>query len=467
MSPSVILDLLKPKWQDFFHHLKAALLVGSIVSLTHSYGLLGWLDALMLMPARLSDTHATTPLRSEGDMPVVVLIDKATYETGFAQRSPLDRNKLATLLDDLSKEDSRPKVLALDLDLSPIPGDEADQRAQNLLDEKIRALASKGTRVILARPFSTRTLVELKHAWMSRLCAVDALGRKPNLLFGSVELKSHFGQIVQYEVATPTLGILAVAPESPLPTCPPPAALLSDLAEHIPDQSREHVSKFKPFNARFFQHVDRHVLWVGGDGHVRATNEAGEPVSTRGRTVFIGGAYDDRDQFHVPVGVGSAGKTEGVIVHAAVYFSEKFPLNSGDASWVPWAAFVLDLCVGFVMGYLFAATWSLDGLFKRWTHDHAALAYIASRFSLLLNVVILMTMLYVFLWLAYECAYPNNWWIHPGPIILGVFIKFLINRESGSHSSHEHGSHARTYSLLTWLEVCVLLGFAAYNLAHH
>jgi len=454
----------------FLHHLRVALVVGAAVSILHGWGLLKWLDALMLSAAGPSgslhapaDPSATTPPTPPG-LPWVLLIDPATYELGFRQSSPLDRQKLAQLIGQVpARSEQGPRTVAIDLDLSPVPGDTAAQAA---LDAQLARLVRGQTQLVLAHPAGTQRLHELKATWMSALCEHNGKPGAGRLTFASPAVLTHFGQVLQYDPQARTLGVVAHQPELQTAPCATPAALLSALADGLPADAKG-VAPLRPFNAKLFLQIERQIVLTQADGGLVRADGAPTPPAWAGAALFIGGAYDARDRFRVPVAIGGERSTEGVIVHAAAYYTQQHPLRESQ-----WLAFALDIVAGVLMGYLFHATWGLARhAVGRASQRGPWAEALAQRVGLLGNVLALAVALYVCLSLAYTYAYPMNWWVNPGPVILGVFCKFLIGSGAGRLSEAPHGDAghgpARSAEGLAWAEAAVLTAVALYLIATH
>lgn len=411
----------------FRHHLLVALIVASVVGVLHGSGALGWLDAVMLSFA--GSAQSESPTRSaefarRETMPLIWTIGQALYESEFHQTSPLDRRKLARLIGAIPTDRAgAPTMLVLDLDVSPVPGDAA-KSAQQELDQVLHKLATAGTRLLIPLPgrTETRELQQLKLQWLQRVCSWKNSDGTPTVTLALPYIKEHFGRVIQFQHEQLALGNVAANPTLAEHLCPSVASLFDALV--LPQSE----GPLGPFNARFFTHLPQH----------RVVAETLAPaIDFAGRTVFLGGAYDDKDRFLTPL-AGTDRRIEGVAVHAAIWFSTKYPVDV----WQGLRAFLLDILLGLLIGYLFGWTWSRYQAAQAGQGDWSpARNYLTVRGLLLGNFAVLALLIFVFMSLAAGYFYPRNYWINPGPIILGVFVKFLIS--SRGHRDHPgDGGHA-------------------------
>lgn len=416
-------------WAHFLHHLQVAAVVASVVTVLHHLGWLGWLDATVLRV--LYKAPAAVQLEPPGDLPRIVLIGDRLFEDEFGQASPLARDKLARLLQLIV--DQRPAVLAIDLDLSPGPGD--DQAAQQGLDGLILAAADSGIRVVLPLPLpvASPTSQTTKFAWMRRLCAT------PGIDFGLVDILIHSGSVLQFEARAPSLGILAAAeigghkpPEEGLcakvrePDGRWAKVLLGKAYGDSLQKRYEFGSHPRQFNSRFLAHVGQLTRRLESLDDLQTSSTDG-PAPLTGRTVFLGSGYSVKELFPMPLVDAPNGLLEGVAIHAAVYASSREPVTAVEGALAYW----LDLLLGILAATLFARTWQhYRNANDAWRHQGRIRDYAANACWLGLNFVLLVIVAYLCLVLAGNLFYPCNVWINPGPILLGVFVKFMLASRS-------------------------------------
>ncbi len=425
------------------HHLRAATIVASVVTLLHSAGLLGGLDGFMQRLIGSAGPVWRTRSAAPASLPAVLLVGEPLYERAFSQASPLAPAGIAQIVDAIPrKPGERPATVVIDLDLSPGPDERVDDPGRGTLDDALRRQLAAGTRVVLPLPIrvSTPGLQQVKHAWIRRLCGWNLhLAPGPGRLdFGLSDVITHGGSVMQFDPQQPTLGVVAATPA---------ATTLCDRAldpsgrwraplvgSQFPDSAlvaiaAVHEFGLRPFNARFFSADDRNV-------QVLDTLDAGGwqaalgPLA--GRALFIGTGLTAQPRFLMPL-EHDGRPVEGVVVHAATYYSVAHPVTIPS----DWKAFALDVALGVVMGYAFAWSW-------RW-HLHVGVrcrsraglaAHWAPRGSLLMNLLLAAASIALSVVVADAFFFPLNLWVNPVPIVLGVFVKFLIATRVSHDDAH-------------------------------
>lgn len=446
------------------HHLRAALAVASIVTLLHGASVLGWLDSLMLRLVVGAGPAAEQRPTDAGDLPAVLLIGPELHETAFGQASPLDSAQMARLLalvpDDAQ---SRPHTVVIDLDLSPGPREALGDIGRAALDRQFERLVASGVKVVLPLPWrsATEEAQQRKFDWMRRLCGMNKGLRAPGLAFGLPDIVTHQGVVLQFEASHPSLSVVARDPTAALTLCrraledgtrwraPLLAASFGNSALFEPARTG-----LRPFNARLFVAGDRAV------GVARTLNTLPEDLPPLGqRALFVGAGYNPQDRFVVPV-EGPGRPVEGVMVHAAIYDSMAHPVKPAEGL----VAFLIDVVLGIGLGYVFAASWG-------W-HQQVASANAAAdtltrllhpRLSLLVNFALAGMLAALGVFVANRFLFPLNWWVNPGPIVLGLFAKFLLASRSGHADAKPANSAMWRLSNLDTLALVVLtLGTIVY-----
>lgn len=463
-------------WHAFIHHLQLALLVASLVGLLHHAGALGWLDAVMLRLSGSVHARSIQPPGPDAAPPEVFLIGEDLYENPFGQRAPLDRQRLASLIRAVPTDEAqRPATVVIDLDLSPVTGDEA---AQAKLDDALKALAEADIRVVLPlpTPVGTQSLQRLKADWLQRACqwrspAPHGHGR---VLLANTEMITHAGQALQFDPAAFTLGVAAALPGD--------SEEFDDLCQSGKEQQMAAVSSAlptpalrlhhtsrtsqEPYNAHYFGGADAHIHLLSAPDRLPETGDH-HPVPLAGHTLFIGGAYDSRDRFSTPL--DPTGQTvEGVVMHAATYYSALHRVEV-DMNFI---ALALDIVAGIGLGYLFAWSWGChakaQSLRRR---DGGWLGYVAPKLTLVMNFALAAVLVAALVWAAASWAYPHNWWVSPGPMVLGMFTKFLLTSRPGDHAP----AQAPLPAAAPWIDRLVFIGLVLANIgvivmhgmAHH
>jgi len=444
------------RWKhSLSHHLIVALTVASAVGLLHHSSALDWLDAMMLRltGAVVAQEGGKKPLKFEP--PEILLIGSTVYEQVFEQRSPLDRAKLATLLEALFRQPGGlPSTLVLDVDVS----DNGTDSGQAALDQQLERLVRGGVGLILPLPLpvTTSTLLESKVSWMRRACGWNSSEAVKNgrVVFANTELLSHAGRVLQYSTRDLTLGMAATRPKGAEDVCMHEARVQKMLvhASTPPERrklvaSTRHFPKTRPFNAEFFHGLTDHVheLQSTTPPSVRAD---GVPLSFEGRVVFLGGSYDSRDRFESALEEDGQ-PTEGVTLHAAVFYSASHPVTVEQGI----GALIADILFGVAAGFMFSWAWQ--------RHDAVRAAggwrgYVAPKLIFLGTLLFAVLLAVSLVWLAARFFYPLNLWVSPGPVVLGVCAKLMLSR---------HGHTENVPHVSQWLNRAGVGALALGNLA--
>lgn len=472
------------RYANALHHLQVALAVASLVGLLHVSGQLAWLDAAMLRLAGAAHrTVMPVPPAATSGMPEVLLLSEAMYERDFQQRSPLDRARVAQLLEALFPAESKaPATLVIDLDLSDTGHDAAGQAR---LDGLLGRLVASGTRLVLPVPLwvTSAEASALKLRWIRDVaCAWNLKG--PGLVtFASPLVRTQGGLVLQYSPRELSLGVAATRPPGAETVCeqtPGTQAerLVMTGTAHVDDLKTRtaHAPAMRPFNAHFFAALDQHV-------HVLKTIDQplDDPSPARRwaeGVVFLGGGYDHRDRFETPLTQDGV-PIDGVTLHAATYFSTMAPVNDR----LHLLAWLIDVAVGVGAGFLFARLW---GARAQAAQRGAWTGYLGPKLLTLLTLAMALALAALAVQVAAQKAYPNNLWISPGPVVLGVFAKLLLtglhaaagHGGSSEHAQVAHDTHGKHRPAgpatglglavwLDWLFVLVLVALCLYKLLTH
>lgn len=429
---------MEPKgWRWWFHegldHFKVALILFSVVVILEHHGWMNWLDSLSLRAA--STMHFDLPFGGKDapavqtDRPLTILISDEMFEREFKQISPLDRDRLAELIDPILA--GKPKNLVIDLDLSPGPGD-TDASGQTRLNNLLMERAGTGTRIVLASPFPVLgdELLAKKLAWMVRLCDAGVDFAYPFLLESQGLVLRYPGEIETIGRVTRREHTAATEPETLCFQAKQGVAHAAFLDKNLPVDFSTEQNNFETqhlLNPAFFDAVDSIRLSQLTD--IKAAD-------LNGRTIVLGSGFNANDQFNT-----AFGKFEGAVLHAATIYSETYTTKSNH-----YLAAFLDLGIGVLAGFLFHWTWGfffhipshlLRGNGKNW------LAYTWQRGWLLISIASF-GMVVVALAMASGALFRNGWWINPGPMILGLFVKSLI-------ASRPHAEQAPPRGIDDWL----------------
>ena len=420
------------------HHLQVALAVASIVGLLHAFGYLGWLDATML---RLAGAEGAAAVRSTAPhgMPELLLVDESMFERDFEQRSPLDRAKLERLLRGLLGDPAQtPKVLVIDVDIS----DNGQDAAQALLDATLSRAVRSGLHLVLAVPpsVSSPAAVARKGNWMRSMrdqaCARDATSSAlpGSLTFASALVTTHSDVVLQYARDELTLGTAARSLVRMPPRACGQADTVLDALLGTSNGRLKPIGALMPFNAHFFGAIAGQTRRLKSlEAALTPSATAKPPISLADKVVFLGGSYDPRDRFRVPL--AHDGKPmDGVEVHAATFYSALHPVTPGN-ELLAWA---IDVALGFACGWAFQLLWTGQTRGAGWAGWGG---YFVPKLVLIFNLAAAALLAWIAVMVAAHWFYPNNYWISPGPVVLGVFAKLLLTalHRGGDHAG-EHGS---------------------------
>jgi CHASE2 domain-containing sensor protein len=284
----------------------------------------------------------------------VIGIDDTDFRGVFQQRSPLNPDELRKLFDTLRP--APPRVVAVDLDLSPASVD--DWPARERLLDSLLAL-SKVTQLVMVCPqgYSTTEPGPLDKAWVQRF-GTEVHFASPDL---SVD-----GLYYDRAKTLPTLGVVGASVASNK-THPPQTPVDWDQACRTMRES----SDVTP---------DLHMIRPAPVEVSNFTSAVTQPESFADRIVLIGGKWGINDQFHL------RGQTEphyGVSLHAWVMATELAqPRQLSEASEL-----VLDVVIGMLAGGIFFVIWRQIGL--NWDHYGKRSLYYALFFVVAFGLPVL------------------------------------------------------------------------------
>lgn len=164
----------------FVHTIRGSLLIGGVVLLLSNTGAWQYFASSMLAhdikrAAQWSHSDAAGP------RVVVVAIDDAGYQDYFSAKSPIDRDRAKQLLQTISDRAPKAQRIALDLDLSPVPGQAVGQKA---LDDFF--LTTPNRWVLAAVNSGSEKDIAEQKTWRAQLC-------QKGISFGLPYLPNEFG----------------------------------------------------------------------------------------------------------------------------------------------------------------------------------------------------------------------------------------------------------------------------------
>lgn len=253
----------------------------------------------------------------------IVGIDDADFRGVFQQRSPLNPDELRKLFDALRL--APPRVVAIDLDLSPASAD--DWPARDRLLSSLLAL-SKVTQLVMVCPqgYSTPEPGPLDREWVHRFSS--------DVQFASPDLNVD-GLYYNSAKALKTLGMVSAAAAKGV------LVKNTKVDWHEACLSLVVEDRGKP---------EFHLIRPAPVGVTSFTQARTQPELLAGRIVLIGGKWGVNDQFRLR---GQSEPFYGVSLHAWVIATELTLLFSPSES----AVLVLDVVIGMVAAGAFSFIW--------------------------------------------------------------------------------------------------------------
>lgn len=441
-----------------FHHFVVALTVASVVGLLHHSGQLEWLDSAMLRIAGSYNSSSRPTQTPDPGSPDVLLISGPLYERVFELRSPLDRSKVAPLVSAIASHGGGvPATVVFDLDFSATGH---DTEGQTVLDQQLKSLVEGGVLLVLPLPSVAHTpeVASAIALWMKKACAWRSLPPKLSgrVVFASPTLRSHGGRVLQYSTSDLSLGIAATRPMESDDVCTRSLPELQLLVQFSTAEQTRNLTyaaplfpKARPLNAKFFLGLQHHVHELASIGALPLAAD-GKPLPLAGRVVFVGGSYDPRDRFETALELDGQA-TEGVTLHAAVYYSAMNPISVEQG----FGALSLDIVLGILMGYMFTAAWGWHAAIQTGRGWKRYLVPKLVFVGILAGAVLLASFL---VWAAANWLLPLNVWVSPGPVVLGLCAKLMLSRSAHSHS-HDEPPASR------WVRRAVIASLALANIA--
>lgn len=381
----------------------------------------------------------------------LLTINQEAYQKDFNQSSPLDRSKLATLINDFKK--IGPAVLAIDLDLSPNP---QENKYDGELTTALKELAGTGeTEVILLVPNPNFTPEKKRNPKTSWMC--DLLTDSNHIYFGLGTINTLDGMTLKYVDAHSTIAYLIYShTHGPFnqneKTHQQSTLSQQTLLTAIDGRSCNNYSSSEVLSAptrldlllnrRWRNAVDSNVL----KGELAPFNfqYAGLPVKQqipwrpdadnikqlaqlKGQVVILGGDYGLSDYYNTPLG-----RQAGVKLHYAAYYSMVNRLTEDKNHII---SFALDVLIGVVFSFIF----------------HHLLHLMIEYFSLrLILVAIVLAVMALLASLSYWLLITYNLWLKPAPLILGIVLHSLIDFIRGKQKKVEARERK---GLLKWMHI--------------
>ena len=358
-----------------------------------------------------------------------------------------------------------PRVVAVsNHDLAPWtePGEDPIASAnQAHADAVLDGAAAGGTQVILSFPLPNPqwpSLESYRIAWIVKRCAAGVLFGIP------IPGLRHDGVIDEgsmlYRQHYPTLGVVAAEVASRGTANEHAADALAGLVCELAKAADGDVRKFLDMLvARTNLNGEPANSSEGFEREVRYVNQQffrALPAAKWSRLDY-GKQEDGRDGIFPPAvlpgdvvfwssnvssGVErtAAGEAQGYFRDAQVYFSERRPIARASHK----VAFLADVLLGLVLGYLFAFLWRRYAIAAEILNRVALLparrkfvAWIKARIWLVVAIGVLPVILWLLL-LAAEWRTLRGQWLNPLPIVIGMFIDGLMQSRLRAGDRHPH-----------------------------
>ena len=258
----------------------------------------------------------------------IVGIDDADFRGAFQQQSPLNPDVLRKLFESLLE--SPPRVVAIDLDLSP--ASTTDWPAREHLLASLQALA-KVTRLVMVCPqgYSTPEPGPLDKAWVQRF--------DESVQFASADL-SVDGLYYNKGKSLPTLGV-ASAEAAIHPPRKPGAPKEATVDWH---------AKCSASSLEEGHNLELAVIRPAAVAMSSFSQAQAQPTLLADRVVLVGGKWGINDQFKLR---GQSDAFFGVNLHAWVTATELVPPREPTEA----AVLIMELVIGLVAGALFRFIW--------------------------------------------------------------------------------------------------------------
>ena len=338
----------------------------------------------------------------------VILIDQKSNEDYYAGRSPLDRCQLTNDLTAIYKLPGPPKLLVIDLDLSPVlPELEGDAGA--IARNQQAALCDKRLLKLLMQRRATDTVLMAPFK-MLNLDARDSIATWRYTLGNSVT----FAQTPTINIRFGLVNDIECKPDAIAAT----AYRRYSAKNGDKDNCLRHPASGEPLIINPGHYVSR-LLPVSlselPTRHGPSENRT-KPVADalRQPVIFLGTSFGDDDTFLTPLGT-----MYGVEVHAAAFTSLLYPTIVDDV-----LAFFLDVGIALASGGSIALTWHRYFKFR---FSSSALERQLAPWLLLLLVAFQIGALILITGGSYMMLRYCDIWLSPIPIAVGMLFESFFN----------------------------------------
>ena len=447
------------RWfQHLGHHLLTASLITCCVFWLSTWGASAALDNAMLYAAnklRPNSTPIESQLASQwrgqlcqGELerfpapkpPILLTISPAEYETAYHNTSPLSRTTLKEALARLVA--AEPKVVALDIDISPATPDDDSGR---VLDDWLDGIAAraKGPQIVLLVPSfaGTPKLTARQTRWMQDRCA--ASGERKGILFALPGLPNRSGVILRHSRLYPSLGNVArwsqiYSPDSGAPVLMPSCSAIPR-ADQVCEVFKKMASiallraYFEPSQQCDAAPID--FSWLAPDpestGQMQDLGRSTPGGPMGGASVFVGGTYDNKDTHAT-----GFGDRPGVLIHAAIYAAQTCSVSHA-------LAFFLEIALGVCLGLLFSAIWSWRNRLQANYHRRlaagqsglAAANWLVAAALLWLSFAVAIVLAVLLIQFS-AMLLSSGAWLNPVPLVIGMAIDGFVASRAAHTPPH-------------------------------
>ncbi|WP_338581605.1 CHASE2 domain-containing protein [Pseudomonas sp. MAG733B] len=390
------------------HHLPAALMVAAVVFICHhKLHLLDAIDGYAYLG--IGNRTANSIAREIGSKPTVavVLIDQKSHEDYYQERSPLNRCQLKKDLEAIYDLPGPPKLLVIDLDLSPplplLPLEGPENQELKYCDAQLKTLLSqqRKTETVVIAPFEMldKNAQAKNENWRKELTGI--------VTFADPSIRVSYGLVNGIECTADSLAVTAYDkyPDKPanLKNC------RTEEDDDLKISPGQYFSGLRPVSiCQLSSRVEESQCHT-------SENEGPNNLPV----VFFGASFGDSDTYLTPLGT-----MYGVEVHAAAFMSLLQPTTHNDLS-----AFILDVVLGLVMGSSIAFFW----------HHYFSLRFSSSAvkrqwapWMILLLVIFLLPLVAGLTYLSFVLLRHCNIWLSPIPIAVGMLIESFFNSAIGN-----------------------------------
>ncbi|MGF6693326.1 TRAP-type C4-dicarboxylate transport system permease small subunit [Metapseudomonas resinovorans] len=429
-------------FRHLLHHLPGALIVSSLVAIGHlQFHLLDAVDGYAFITIGNLSAVSTSANRTLEPKVAVVRIDQQSHEQHYRERSPLNRCELMKDLGDIYNGRKPPKLVVIDLDLSPSPLLREARASLPTDSGQVGALAAGGneaaceealyrllerceghTRTVLMEPFDVRdpNAREETLKWKERMA-------NATVAFGEASLPISFGLVTKVDCKADGLAAVAFQQYSPKQA----VNCVGD--EHSTQRFLINPRQyFTGLRASDTADLPSRSPWIQDQPEVKFRELAYElPV------VFFGGGYGEGDTYLTPLGT-----MYGVEVHAAAYMSLVEPASDFNH----FLGFILELLLALTFGMFISWSWRkyFHLRFSEESTDRQSAPYLVVLLSFaLLVLVVLATVVSLYL------LGNSDYWLSPIPIAFGMFIESYFT--GAVHQAVEAG-HTQRQELIDRLE---------------